>query len=83
MSDLGDQIRRTLEGQSFPTLGVAVTCWKCHDTFHVPIPDAAYDAWKAGAFIQVAWPQGSADERELLISQTCGKCWDEMWEDEE
>lgn len=43
--------------------------------------------WKTGTLIQRAMPNLSADQRELLISHTCGKCWDRMFkvddEDEE
>lgn len=60
-------------------VGEAVECWRCRNTFHVPIPDEAWEAWKGGQFIQRAWPQGTADQRELLISGTCGKCYDEMF----
>jgi hypothetical protein len=34
-------------------------------------------------FVQNAFPYLNADERELLISQTCGACWKEMFGDEE
>lgn len=43
-----------------------------------------FQARKAGAMIQDAFPEMSASHREMLISNTCPKCWDEMWlEDEE
>lgn len=39
--------------------------------------------WKAGAMAQVAFARLSADERELLISGTHPKCWDDAFGDEE
>ena len=35
--------------------------------------------WKGGKYIQDAMPYLSADERELLISGTCGTCFDKMF----
>jgi len=38
--------------------------------------------WVNGVHLQDAMPQLSADERELLISATCGSCFDRMFGDE-
>ena len=35
--------------------------------------------WREGKHIQHAMPYLSADQRELLISGTCGDCCDEMF----
>lgn len=32
-------------------------------------------AWQSGTLIQVAMPATPAEERELLLSGICGKCW--------
>lgn len=32
---------------------------------------------------QTAFPYLTAAEREMIISQTCGQCWDEMFSDDE
>ena len=42
-----------------------------------------YTKWRAGTFIQVAFPTMSADLREVLISGTHGKCWNDAFADEE
>lgn len=34
-------------------------------------------------FAQHAYPYLNADDRELIISQTCGKCWADMFPPEE
>lgn len=60
---------------------VTAVCRKCQTshTLLVNITDVA--AWKSGKYIQDAMPYLSADERELLISGTCGECWKEMFGD--
>lgn len=47
------------------------------------VTEAQFNAWKSGTLIQVAMPQVEKDERELLISGTCGKCWEEMFKFDE
>lgn len=37
--------------------------------------------WENGELIQNVFPELSISEREALITGTCDKCWDEMWED--
>jgi len=39
--------------------------------------------YKAGELIQNALPELSEDYRELLITNTCGECFDKMFEDDE
>lgn len=42
-----------------------------------------YEAWKnTGGHVQDYLPDLSADDRELLISGTCKKCWDKMFGEE-
>ncbi len=66
-----------------PIVEVGRACPFCGKPTKVLMPLEAYRAWQAGAYVQVAWPQGTADEREVLISGTCAKCWDEMIPDED
>ena len=40
--------------------------------------DAGMKAYKNGALVQNAFPFLTADERELLISGICSKCWSAM-----
>jgi hypothetical protein len=42
-----------------------------------------YFAWKDGKLIQEAFPYLSAGQRELLISNTCEKCWEKLFGDGE
>lgn len=61
------------------TATVVVPCRLCGD-IHAIYPSLnGFIAWQSGVLIQDAMPDLSADERELFISGTCGKCWDEMF----
>lgn len=58
-------------------------CQVCGDTTIIDIPEEGFNKWRNGAFIQDAFPTLSPDERELLISGTHPKCWDELFLDED
>lgn len=54
-------------------------CVVCGKASTISVPPDGYVSWyHHGAFIQDAFPQLSADERELLISGTHPDCWDEL-----
>ena len=62
------------------------TCRHCGTTVQISVIGPDYDRWKNGELIQDAMPYLSPDEREILISGTCGPCFDRMFgegEDEE
>lgn len=48
------------------------------------VPPEVLERWDngKGLFIQEAWPEGSADEREQLMTGIHGKCFDEAFPDE-
>ena len=58
-------------------------CKICRKVFTVEISEEAYEMWMNGVNIQDAAPEMSADDRELLISGFCGKCYDSLFEGEE
>lgn len=59
---------------------VAVTCVKCHKGKAVSVCKEDFERWlRFGGLIQEVMPYLDADERELLISSTCGVCWDEIF----
>jgi hypothetical protein len=64
------------------TITYRATCPLCGNRDSVEVPSMGYARWRAGALIQDAMPQLSADERELLISGTCRTCWDEYFYDD-
>jgi len=59
------------------------TCFQCKKEHELHLPETGYNAWQEGAYIQDAMPQVSADDRELLISGICGKCFDGLFADED
>jgi hypothetical protein len=60
---------------------VAVTCWSCGTAFMVEVDYEGFLRWRyEGTLLQLALPQNTHDERELLLTGTCGKCYDEMFD---
>ena len=62
---------------------VTKICPKCNKPSYVDIPKDAYEKWQMGVCIQNAWPDGSATDREVLISGICPECQKEIFEDEQ
>jgi hypothetical protein len=61
---------------------IDVECWKCHDHYYIETTEDKLKRWQAGEHIQNVMPELSADHRELLISRTCPRCWDELWKED-
>ena len=63
---------------------VVSRCRKCGDAKTMLVKKTDLQAWKnGGEYIQTAMPYLTVDERELLISGTCGPCFDNMFPDED
>jgi len=60
---------------------VRATCVRCGETTVIKANVSDVVAWQNGELIQDVLSYLSDDERELLISKTCGKCFDEMFPD--
>ena len=59
-------------------------CIHCNLISTIEASDEQYAEYIEGIkYIQDVFPEKSADERELLISGTHPKCWDEMFPDED
>ena len=59
---------------------VEVTCVNCKTKHVIIVPTAGYRRWATGqAKIQDALPMLSEDERELLMSNICPRCWDKLF----
>ena len=58
---------------------VTVTCHRCETRIEIKANTEDLNDWCNGKFIQDACPYLSVAERELLISQTCGNCFDGMF----
>lgn len=55
-------------------------CFQCGETSKVTVVKEQFERWIAGELIQRAMPEMPVDTRELLISGTHPKCWDEMFD---
>lgn len=53
-------------------------CHMCHESHLIMLDPDQLVRIKAGESIQVVAPNLTADERELLISNTCGPCFDSL-----
>lgn len=58
-------------------------CRVCKEIITVQVRTEDYLKWKKGAYIQIALHCLDADQREFLISGTCGPCYDKMFGNEE
>ncbi len=54
-------------------------CVHCDETHQLSLNYEDVQAWKNGALIQDVLPYLDSDQRELLISKTCGPCFDKMF----
>lgn len=58
-------------------------CKTCSKRIMLQFSASDYRRWKSGELIQRAMPYLTADERELLMTGQCGKCFDKMFEEVE
>ena len=58
---------------------VAVQCVRCDNVHILLVGCDDLQRWKDGELIQDAMPYLSADEREILISNVCGLCFEQMF----
>ena len=59
-----------------------IQCTECDKIIELDLPAADVKRWRNGEMIQDVFPQLSVDDRELMISQMCGKCFDLLFADE-
>lgn len=59
-------------------------CWRCRKSFVIRCWRKDYDSWKSGEqLLQEAFYYLSDGNRELLLSNTCDDCWNELFGSEE
>ncbi len=58
-------------------------CIRCHKAGMVTMPRQAFERLEAGEHVQVAWPEGSAGEREQLINGTHPECFEALFPPDE
>ena len=56
-----------------------IACCECDVVVDVPVLNSEFEAWQNGELIQNAMPDLNNDDREMLMSKICPKCWDEMF----
>ncbi len=54
-------------------------CISCGQRTTLEVPKGAFLRWERGELVQNAFPDWTADQRELLITGTHGACWDKMF----
>lgn len=63
---------------------IVTTCPFCGNDHYVTVDFEDFLAWsEEGELVQAAFPYLSADDRELLKTGICPKCWDAMFPTEE
>jgi hypothetical protein len=56
-----------------------VSCLSCGYKETIGVTHGQYFQWAYGEMIQNAFPELTPDQRELILTGTCGKCFDEMF----
>lgn len=62
-----------------PKTTIYSSCLDCRKTYDIKVFAEDVIKYKNGAFVQDAFPYLSDDEREILVSKTCGPCFDKMF----
>ena len=60
-------------------LTVANRCPMCGKVHTVNVNDVDFQRWQAGVSIQNAFPYLSAEEKEIIMTGICPKCWNSMF----
>lgn len=55
-------------------------CMICEGVGRVEVEESDFYKWQKDTLIQDAFPYLSDDQREMLMTGTHSKCWDEMME---
>ena len=76
---MGDMETRERETMQLTDDTMQVEWRTCKDTHILMVNIRDAKRWRQGELIQDAMPYLTPDERELLISETCGKCFDKMF----
>ncbi len=58
---------------------ILTTCPICGKVNEVNVKFEDYLRWQDGELVQNAFPYLNANDRELLLSGICSKCWDKMY----
>lgn len=57
-------------------LALRIKCPFCGEVNTVTVSCEDFNAWQNGELVQNAFPYLSSEEREMLVSGICPKCWE-------
>lgn len=72
-------VNATVTTVTSTTVTVSVKCPFCGKAQTLTVPRKGFDLWRQGALVQVAFPDLSPDDREVLVSGVCPKCWEDTF----
>jgi hypothetical protein len=72
----------TIESFS-PKTELSIPCVECKQIHKLTVKEQDYREWEKGKHAQDAFPYLSAGDREMLLSQVCPTCFDEMFKEPE
>jgi len=61
---------------------IPTRCPRCATARGIDVRQSDWDSYKAGAYIQDAFRDLSANDREALMTGYCSSCWDIIFDDE-
>jgi hypothetical protein len=65
-------------------INIVRKCIHCNEETLITLDNDRFKAWQVDReFVQNVWPEATTDDREMLISGTHPKCWEEMWADDD
>lgn len=65
--------------KSLPATQIDNICFHCGQENKILVETDKLEKWRNGAYIQDAFPDLSADDRELIMTGTHPECWEEMF----
>lgn len=65
------------------TVTFLTTCPLCRKPNQIEVPMEVMNKLQQGAFVQIAWPDATSADREVLISGAHAECWEQFMQDEE
>lgn len=66
---------------NYKEVTISTACPFCGHANFVEVNESDYWDWQDGELVQRAFPYLTPDEREMLISGICPKCWDATFGD--
>lgn len=80
----GPTFHKTEADYEADTYTVERTCTDCDTSKTAKVAGPQLFRYNQGAFVQVAFPDMSAEDREFFfMSGICPKCWDEIFREED